>query len=177
MKKQKESLYVKFIKYLYNINDNFDEYKKSQVNRIGNNSFIFLIVYFWLESMAMCLVANSSLDLSIVLFIMLFSNLLILVIIFCYISSSISNLKLDQVDVYDEKDYRLKLKDTAKKSLIVSLIFFYFERLISFLSDILNSSQSIIDLIVSPYQNLVGLLITIIVGVSYYSKLRSKIKK
>ncbi|TPR19401.1 DUF3278 domain-containing protein [Apilactobacillus timberlakei] len=41
---KKESFYVKFTKYLYHVNCDFDEYKRSEVNRIGNNAFMLLIV-------------------------------------------------------------------------------------------------------------------------------------
>lgn len=35
-----ESLWDKIVKHFYRISGNFDEYKRQEVNRIGNNAFM-----------------------------------------------------------------------------------------------------------------------------------------
>ncbi|TPR37744.1 DUF3278 domain-containing protein [Apilactobacillus micheneri] len=179
MKKQKESFYVKFIKYLYNINDNFDEYKRSEVNRIGNNAFMFLIVYFWLETMSFVVLVFSSFDLTDMLSIIFFSNALILFIIMSYISFSIYKLKLDHIDAYDDMDYHLKLKKLKRKSIFMSLIFFIIERLSTFYLDYSYNTDnlSLIQLIFSPRANINWFIGAVSVGFIYYFRTKSKINK
>ncbi|MCF7522908.1 DUF3278 domain-containing protein [Levilactobacillus brevis] len=54
-----ENLWDKIVKHFYGISGNFDEYKRQEVNRIGNNAFMIswpilliapVIAGFWAES-------------------------------------------------------------------------------------------------------------------------------
>ena len=42
--KSKESLFVKYMKYFYQISGPLDEYRKHEMERIGNNAFFFLYI-------------------------------------------------------------------------------------------------------------------------------------
>ncbi|UQS84709.1 DUF3278 domain-containing protein [Apilactobacillus apisilvae] len=179
MNNQKESFYIKFIKYLYHINGDIDEYKISEINRIGNNAFMILIVYFWLEIMALMVPLFLSLNLQNTLLIVFFSNALMLFIIMSYIYFSIYRLKLDQIDAYDEKDYLLKLKKAKRKSILGAFIFFVLERLLTLFIDFSNNTDhlSLIQLIISPKRNINWIIGALSVGVISYFRLKSKIKK
>lgn len=179
MKEKKESFYVKFIKYLYHVNGDFDEYKRAEVNRIGNNAFMFLIVYFWLETMSFIVFISLSFDLTNILLTIFFSHALILLIIMSYISFSIYRLKLDQIDAYDDKDYQLKLKKLKRKSIFMSLIFFILERLLTLFLDFNDNVDhlSLTKLILSPRANIIWIIGSISVGLIYYFRTKSKINK
>lgn len=44
--KNKETLRIKIIRRFYGIAGDYDEYKEKEVNRIGNNAFMWLWGYF-----------------------------------------------------------------------------------------------------------------------------------
>ncbi|QEA52563.1 DUF3278 domain-containing protein [Loigolactobacillus coryniformis] len=73
--KKRETLGVKVIKHFYGISGPLDEYKRQEVNRIGNNAFIWLWWYSLLSGIIALLFSNK--DSKLTLWIYLCSNLII----------------------------------------------------------------------------------------------------
>ncbi|TPR13308.1 DUF3278 domain-containing protein [Apilactobacillus timberlakei] len=178
MGKTKESLYIRIIKHIYGIHGYFDEYKKQEVNRIGNNAFLILFLLFGLEIISTSFSALIF-ESSNVLIVLMWSNLLIFLIILLYLAFSVSKLKLDQIETYDNKDYSHQIKKLRKKCIMLAFNFFIIERIVFFLIDLLTNDNhlTILQLIISPKENIVWGITSIIFSITLYFVQKSKIKK
>lgn len=178
MNKQKESLYIKIIKRVYGIHGYFDEYKKQEVNRIGNNAFLILFTFFTLE-MLLSSFSVMIFDSDDILMILMWSNILIFFIIIWYLAIAVSKLKLDQIEAYDDKDFYLKIKKAKKKAIFTVFSFFLTERIVFFILDSLDKDNklSIWQNIISPRENIIWGVTAILMGIATYLILKSKIKK
>ncbi|TPR37743.1 DUF3278 domain-containing protein [Apilactobacillus micheneri] len=178
MNKQKESLYIKIIKHVYGIQGYFDEYKKQEVNRIGNNAFLILFSLFWIELLATSF-ASLRVDSDLILEILICSNLLIFFVILWYLAIAVSRLNLDQVEAYDDNDFHLKLKIAKKKAIFTFFLDFIIPRIFFFIFDLLDKDNelSIWQNIISPKENIVWGIGAIFMGFTTYLILKSRIKK
>lgn len=178
MKEKRESLYIKIIKRVYGIHGYFDEYKKQEVNRIGNNAFLILFTLFWIELLATSF-ASLRVDSDLILEILIWSNLLIFFVILWYLAISVSRLKLDQVEAYDDTDFNLKLKRAKRKAIFTFFSSFIIERVLFFIFDLLDEDNklSVWQKIISPKENIVWGIAAIFMGFTTYLILKSRIKK
>ncbi|WP_105956906.1 DUF3278 domain-containing protein [Apilactobacillus quenuiae] len=178
MRKTKDSLYVRIIKHTYGIHGYFDEYKKQEVNRIGNNAFIILFILFFLQMFSTVFLV-SLLDADDVLTVLLFTDLLIFFTIIFYVNIAVSRLKLDQVEAYDNNDYNFKINKFKRKCILMAFNFFICERILFFILDLLSNDKhlTIPQLIISPRENIVWGISAIFVGITNYFVYKHKIKK
>jgi succinate dehydrogenase/fumarate reductase cytochrome b subunit len=67
--KKRETLGVKVIKHFYGIHGVLDEYKRQEVNRIGNNAFLWLWWYLLLSNFIALLFANKNYELTLTIYL------------------------------------------------------------------------------------------------------------
>ncbi|TPR40011.1 DUF3278 domain-containing protein [Apilactobacillus micheneri] len=178
MNEQKESLYIKIIKHFYGIHGYFDEYKQQQVNRIGNNAFLILLAFFFIEMLTIdisALIFNSD----IIVDLLIFVNIFIILIVFLYIVVSMSGLKLNQFETYDNNEYKSLIKKAKVRTIYAALVFFIGERITFFVIDILDKDNnlSIWQNIISPKENIIWGITSILYGLAMYFTAKSRIKK
>lgn len=118
---EKESLGVKIIKRFYGITGVYDEYKKQQVNQIGNKAFMALWVYMMVSSIVAFLFGVAHPEWT--LWILLLANGLFGVIgiggyiMYATISNDITNYEVE------EKNYEKEKKKMKKKAIKVGIEF------------------------------------------------------
>lgn len=123
--KSKESISVKLIKYFYGIDGKLDEYRRSELNRIGNNAFIILFMYTLVSSGIMILVGNIN-----VKYLEYYPMVNLVAVIFgvgMYIIFQVEKLKLSTKEV-TSKNYngerRKLIRRSIKTSLITTIIYY-----------------------------------------------------
>lgn len=67
--KKRETLGVKVIKHFYGISGPLDEYKRQEVNRIGNNAFVWLWWYLLISSFIAALFSQKNPHLTLLIYI------------------------------------------------------------------------------------------------------------
>ena len=118
---EKEKLGVRLIKRVYGINGVLDEYKRSEINRIGNNAFMFLWGYFLIANM-IAMIAVLNFNPEIVLWVLLGTSFLVIIAIGLYIMYEAECAELTSIEV-EEKDVTT-IKKKMKKNAILGSLFF-----------------------------------------------------
>lgn len=118
---KKESIGVKVVKRFYGVNGVLDEYKRQEVNRIGNNSFMVLWGYMLLSSFVAFMVGLTHPTWA--LWILLVGNSVVGIFgIGLYIMSATISLDLGQVEV-EKKHYEIEKQRMKKKGRSAGLFF------------------------------------------------------
>ncbi|WP_220752000.1 DUF3278 domain-containing protein [Apilactobacillus xinyiensis] len=179
MKKSKESFYTKLVRRIYGIQGEFDEYKQQQVNKIGNKAFIFLFEYLSTSMIIFSIFLVSSINKELILLCYLLCNFIAFFIVIFYLAILVSKSKLDRVESYDNDDYINLVKKSKKKAILGTIGFFLVERLISLILELVDntSKSSFISLIISPIDNIIWLVGSLIAGIAFYFIMLSRIKK
>ncbi|MEG0551668.1 MAG: DUF3278 domain-containing protein [Vagococcus sp.] len=125
---EKEKLGTRFIKRIYGITGVLDEYKKNEVNRIGNNAFMFLWVYSIVANVV-TLFLTQYVEFEILLWGYLLVNCFVLFFgVGLYLMYEIECLGLADQEV-EESNY-LQAKKKMKKNGITATIIFFIIQLI-----------------------------------------------
>ncbi|AUJ31384.1 MAG: DUF3278 domain-containing protein [Liquorilactobacillus nagelii] len=101
-----KSLIDKVLKKFYGIDGILDEYKKEQINKIGNLIFIFMWWYLIISTFVATLLVSINRD-GAILFLII-GNLIVVLLSIIIVTVFLRRKKLDLVEV-EKKDY-LKLK-------------------------------------------------------------------
>ncbi|HCM90327.1 MULTISPECIES: DUF3278 domain-containing protein [Vagococcus] len=118
---KEEKVVVKLIKHIYGITGVLDEYKRAEINRIGNNAFMAT----WLVSfsaMIICLVLAMYINPATIFWVYLSINMASIFITMCYISYQVDCLGLGDYDK-EEINY-VKEKKILLRRMVISGIFF-----------------------------------------------------
>ncbi|MGX7024499.1 DUF3278 domain-containing protein [Vagococcus hydrophili] len=118
---KEEKMITRLIKHIYGITGVIDEYKRSEINRIGNNAFMFTWLVSFI-SMMVCLVLAMYIDPAIIFWGYLSINMLNIFITMCYIGYQVDYLGLGNYDK-EEIDYRREKKALLRR-MILSGVFF-----------------------------------------------------
>lgn len=118
--RDKESILTKMIKKAYDISGPLDEYKRSEINRIGNNAFMMLWLYLLFTSFCTLLVISltniDAYDISLSLSLLLSNLIFSIDIIGGYVIYATRKAKLSEIDVTVDnypKQKRLLKKKSA----------------------------------------------------------------
>ena len=118
---KKESIGVKAVKRFYGVSGVLDEYKRQEINRIGNNSFMMLWAYMLLSSFVTVVVGMNHPTWA--LWILLIGNAVVGIFgIGLYIMSATISLGLGQVEV-EKKQYDVEKQRMKKKGRRAGLFF------------------------------------------------------
>ncbi|MDT2814684.1 DUF3278 domain-containing protein [Vagococcus carniphilus] len=130
--KNKESLTVKMIKRMYGVSGVLDEYRRGEIDKIGNKAFMILYIYMPLSAfLALLFIEKAPRE---ALFGLIGSNLMIYSLITGYIGIKTSKLKLMDIEV--EKSNIKKIRyQTIVKCLGVAI---YFSVVIHFLNSLIS---------------------------------------
>ncbi|WP_125760665.1 DUF6773 family protein [Companilactobacillus hulinensis] len=125
--KTKESFSTKSIKYFYGIDGELDEYRRSELNRIGNNAYMILFYYLLISTIVAEFVVGNSFR-----FLQNYLMLNLLFLIFgsgMYTVVAIHRLKLHITDV-SAMNYksvrRMILKRDIRRTVLVTIIYCIF---------------------------------------------------
>lgn len=159
MNEVKNNIWIKIIKLFYRIDGPIDEYKEKEINRIGNNAFIFSSTYMVITNLIIIFffkkINYDSLQLILAL------NLLIYVLIISmYVSKSIEKARLDFVNI-TINEFPIYKKKAVRISLITGFLYAAFYTLIySFLNTISDGTNYFSNLC-----NKTNLIMFIILGI------------
>ncbi|MFW7433128.1 DUF3278 domain-containing protein [Vagococcus carniphilus] len=130
--KNKESLTVKMIKRMYGVSGVLDEYRRGEIDKIGNKAFMILYTYMPLSAfLALLFIEKAPRE---ALFGLIGSNLMIYFLITGYIGIKTSKLKLMDIEV-EKSDIKKIRYQTITKCLGVAI---YFSVVIHFLNSLIS---------------------------------------
>ncbi|MHA8110562.1 DUF3278 domain-containing protein [Lactobacillaceae bacterium Melli_B4] len=175
MKNNKRNWYLTLISYFYGVRGELDEYKVQEINRIGNNAFLFILIA-WPLLILLTSFLPYLVGVHTALLILMVSSILILIGVSIYTASSVNKLHLADIDSYDEKDYQIWIKKSKHRAIILSVIFFLVERIFYTLFNAV-SGGSFINSMLSVKDNLSCLIFSILMGIFSYYSMKQKIKK
>lgn len=118
--RDKENILTKMIKKAYDISGPLDEYKRSEINRIGNNAFMMLWFYLLFTNFCALLVMSlTNIGTYNILLGLLLSNLIFSIdIIGGYVIYATRKAKLSEIDVtvdnYPKQKHLLKKKSALQ---------------------------------------------------------------
>ncbi|HCM90326.1 MULTISPECIES: DUF3278 domain-containing protein [Vagococcus] len=118
---EKEKLGVRLIKRVYGISGVLDEYKRAEINRIGNNAFMFLWGYFLVANM-IAVIAALNFNPEVVLWVLLITSFLMIIGIGLYMMYEVECAELANDEV-EEKDFMV-VKKKMKRNAILGGLFF-----------------------------------------------------
>lgn len=172
--KDKEGLLIKIIKRFYGISGVLDEYKKRQVEHIGNNAFMLILGYMMVSNLLVMLFARRNPELTLWVFIS--CNIFFAVFVICgYVLLAMSHLKLTENEV-EAKDMVKEEKKTILKGIGLGI---YFSVGIHLLNGLLSmeSKEDFIYYIVSPDRIVASIFGGCFFGCMMYLLLRLRLKK
>lgn len=173
--KAKEGLAVKIIKRFYGISGVLSEYKKSQVEHIGNNAFMLMFGYTLVANLLVTLFASKKPELALWIFIG--CNIFFTVFIVCgYILFATARLKLTENEV-EAKEMAKEKKKTILKGIGLGI---YFAIAIHLLNGVLSKmldEEDFLPYIVSPARIVASIAGGCFFGGMMYLVLRLRLKK
>lgn len=120
---EKEKLGIRFIKRIYGITGVLDEYKKNEVNRIGNNAFMFLWVYSIIAN-GVILFLTQYVEIEILFWsYLLVSCFVVFLGVGLYLMYEIECLGLAEQEV-EESDYLQEKEKMKRKGIKATIVFF-----------------------------------------------------
>ncbi|UQS85940.1 DUF3278 domain-containing protein (plasmid) [Nicoliella spurrieriana] len=178
MKNERESLYVRYLKYFYGINGPLDEYRENEINKIGNHLFLVLFNYNVVSTLLIIIFAFNGNSFNALMWLIIANAVVIMIIVF-YASFKVQSLRLDRIDVDSNNDYAITLKHLRRKTLRLALLFFVVERGFSTIFETVTSDYhgALWQNVTSIYDNSVALVITIGFAVGTYRGLKRKIDR
>lgn len=138
---KKETVSEKVLKRFYGISGVLDEYKRGEINRIGNNAFIILFFYSLLSNFIATLFATRFPE--ITLWALIVSNLILVVfVIGGYVILAVGNLNLTVEEVEVDKVSKTR-KQVIKKGVRQGLSFGIGMHLLTALTNVVSEGESI----------------------------------
>ncbi len=117
----KETIMDKIIKRFYGISGPLDEYRRAEINQIGNNCFMILIIYMFLSSFAALIFYTRFPEATF--FALIFMNLgFLLYGVFMYILFKVAKLNLTENEVPADKIKDAK-RQAARRGLLAGFEF------------------------------------------------------
>ncbi|WP_125605390.1 DUF3278 domain-containing protein [Lapidilactobacillus bayanensis] len=173
--KNKEDLMTKIIKRFYGISGVLDEYRRSQVEHIGNNAFMLLFWYMLLANFVAALFATSSPTMS--LWILIGVNLFFVIfIIGGYVIIATSRLNLTTNEIAPK--HLVKAKRTVIfKGIALGLYFAIAFHFLSTVIDLIWEQENFFEIITSPAKIISSLGGGLLFGLLMYFVLRSRLKE
>lgn len=104
----KHNFYLRLLRWAYGVEGVIDEYKLAKLNQIGNNAFLFLVVYTSLAEIGV-LFGALAWPLRTVVVSFLVVNALVLLGVGVATGRAIQRLHFDQIDI-DRRDYPRQLR-------------------------------------------------------------------
>lgn len=104
----KHNLYLRLLRWAYGVEGVIDEYKLAKLNQIGNNAFLFLVVYTSLAEIGV-LFGALAWPLRTVVVSFLVVNALVLLGVGVATGHAVQRLHFDQIDI-DRTDYPGQLR-------------------------------------------------------------------
>ncbi|MGO2082309.1 DUF3278 domain-containing protein [Vagococcus sp.] len=152
--KSKETMTQKLLKRLLGINGVFDEYREQEANRIGANVFAWLWWYLMLSNMIAFMVAIKYPV--ITLWTLLSVHTIVFAFIIpAYLLLAVSDRKLDEYEVTEEEEPKVKRR--MKKKAVLSAVLFMSLFVIQDIVDIMIFDGKWQDLVSLP--RVIGLFI------------------
>lgn len=118
---KKEKLGVRLIKIVYGITGVLDEYKRAEINRIGNNAFMFLWGYFLIANV-IAVIAVLNFNPEVVLWVLLGTSFLVIIGIGLYIMYEVECADLADNEV-EEKNIAMAKKKMKRIAFLGGLFF------------------------------------------------------
>lgn len=115
----KHNLYLRLLRWTYGVEGVIDEYKLAKLNQIGNNAFLFLVVYTSLAEIGV-LFGALAWPLRTVLVSFLVVNALVLLGVGVAMGHAVQRLHFDQIDI-DRTDYPGQLRRLRWRALGLGL--------------------------------------------------------
>lgn len=173
--KNKEPLRIKIIRRFYGIAGDYDEYKEREVNRIGNNAFMWLWWYFLIANFIACLFAFKYpiqtlwVYIGINLFVTIF-----LVSMYLIIASQKS--KLNDVEV-EENDIQTAKKKVLRSGILAGVQFGISMYFLGALINWVSENENIVSYIQTPRNLITSIVQAIFFGGFMYAVGKFRIKK
>lgn len=170
----KSRLKIKLIKKFYGISGEFDEYKEKEINRIGNNAFMGLWLYFLFSNFIAFLFAVKHPIETLWVYLGLNTFIIIYIVSFYVIIASQKN-KLNDVEIEKENLKPMK-KKILKSGILTGLQFGIIFHLLGGLMNWATDNESFIKYITSTKNIFSSVLSAIFFGLVMYLVARFRVK-
>ncbi|MBW1606393.1 DUF3278 domain-containing protein [Lactobacillus sp. Sy-1] len=183
MKNNRESLYVRYLRFFYGIEGPLDEYREEAINKLAGKLFLVIWNYFTLSTtavwIALLVTYFTSKAAQLIVLWWFGANALAIMTIGTYISLKIHKLKIDRIDVSNQMEYHAALKKMKRAVLIQGIFLLLATRISQIIYEFLSygNDKSIVELILSPVNNLIFLGVTALVTIGNYITKRRKIDR
>jgi hypothetical protein len=144
----KEKLWIRMMKRFYGISGVLDEYRRSQVEHIGNNAFMVMFWYMLLSNLLATIFAYKYPEATLWVFIG--CNLFFIIYVICgYIMIATSHLKLTENEV-EPKDLVREKRKIIFKGIGLGVYFAVTMHLLEGLIDVVIGDGNFFESILSP---------------------------
>lgn len=161
----KETAGTKIIKWFYGIHGPLDEYRRNEVNRIGNNIAIFLLSVNLILAFTATLVVLGTNNYELALDIVVDSLLFIIFATYAYICYELKRHHLADIDVEAKQVTRTK-KKIIKKAVGLGLYFGFGMYGMTILIDWLPERGALLPLLTDPFMIVLAVIEGIIFGLA-----------
>lgn len=173
--KSKESFSEKIIKRFYGISGILDEYKRGEINRIGNNAFMILFFYGLISTFLATLFSNKNPEMA--LWGLIGSNIFVFIFgISLYIVIATSRLKLTDNEI-DSKDIKKERQKLILKSIGFGVYFLVAMHLLTALLNQVFDGEAFLDSFLSGKKLKSSIVGGLFMGIYMYVMLRKRLKK
>ncbi|TPR19345.1 DUF3278 domain-containing protein [Apilactobacillus timberlakei] len=173
--KKKESLFTKYLKMFYGVSGPLDEYKRQEINRIGNNSFIACWLYIATLSLFLIFYGTSHPQNAISIFIVANFVFLMILSVYIIIATKRSKLTTNEVSV---DNYKKAKRKVVYKGIGFGIYFVLAMYLITPLTSLSSGNKSYIESLKHPEGGFLSFIVGgLIFGISMYIIMRIRIKK
>ncbi|WP_181399341.1 DUF3278 domain-containing protein [Apilactobacillus timberlakei] len=173
--KKKESLFTKYIKMFYGVSGPLDEYKRQEINRIGNNSFIACWWYILTSNLIFLYYGFNDPKHSFIVCACINFVFIMFISIYIIVASRRAKLTTNEVSVFDYKNEKRK---ALYKGVGLGIYFGFAMYIIMPLSAVFINHESYVGQLIHPD---VGFLSFILMGLYFgfcmYIIMRIRIKK
>lgn len=173
--KNKERLRTRIMKKLYGISVDYDEYKEKEVNRIGNNAFIWLWWYS-LGSNFLAVIFGYKYPIETFWTYIIINIFVSVFVISIYLIIAIQKSKLTDNEI-EENDLKTASKKCLRDGILSGIYFGFSMYLLKGLTDWTNENINIISYIQSPKNIVAAILEAILFGGFIYIIGKLRIKK
>lgn len=173
--KSKESFSEKIIKRFYGISGVLDEYKRGEINRIGNNAFMILFFYGLISTFLATLFSSKNPEMA--LWGLIGSNIFVFIFgISLYIVIATSRLKLTDNEI-DSKDIKKEHQKLILRSIGFGVYFLVAMHLLTALLNQVLDGEAFLDSLLSGKELKKSIISGLFVGIYMYVMLRKRLKK
>ncbi|WP_181398794.1 DUF3278 domain-containing protein [Apilactobacillus micheneri] len=143
----KESLFTKCIKRFYGITGPLDEYKRQEINRIGNNAFIVCWIYIMLSNFMFFFLGYNHPEYSVIIYGGSNFIFLMLISIYIIVASHRSGLTINEVA---EKNYKNEKRKISYRIILSGIYFGFIIYLLNPLTSVVVDHKSYLNQIIHP---------------------------